>query len=82
MVIVDQFTKMIRFKATTTTASSKDITKVYWDEIWKLHGVLQKVLSDRGPQFSLKFIEDLMKVLEMKRILLIAYYPQTDRHTE
>ena len=33
VVIVDWFTKMIRLKATMTTASSKDVAKVYWDDI-------------------------------------------------
>jgi len=30
---------MIRLKATTTAVSSEDIAKIYWDEIWKIHGV-------------------------------------------
>ena len=49
VVIVDQFTKMIRLKATTTNVSSEEIAKIYWDEIWKLHGVPRAILSDRGP---------------------------------
>ena len=78
MVIVDQFTKMIGLKATMTTALSEDIAKIYWDDIWKLHGVPQKVLSDRGPQFASRFMEDLMKALGIKRALSMAYHPQTD----
>jgi len=49
MVIVNQFTKMIRLKATMTTILSKNIAKIYKDEIWKLPRVLQKILSDREP---------------------------------
>ena len=49
VVIVDQFTKMIRFKVTTITVSFEEIARIYWDEIWKLYGVLWKVLSDKGP---------------------------------
>ena len=37
LVIVDQFTKIIRLKVTTTAVSSKDIAKIYQDKIWKLH---------------------------------------------
>ena len=33
VVIVDQFTKMIRLKATTMTVLSEDITKIYRNEI-------------------------------------------------
>jgi len=46
LVIVDRFTKMIRLKATMTNISSEGITKIYRDEIWKLHGVPRMILSD------------------------------------
>jgi len=82
LVIVDRFTKMIRLKATTTNISSEGIAKIYRDEIWKLHGVPRMILSDRGPQFTLKFMEEFTKVLGTKRKLSIVYHPQTDGQTE
>ena len=82
VVIVDQFTKMIRLKATITMVSSEEIAKIYQDDIWKLHGVLWKVLSNRGPQFTLKFMEDLIKALKTKRTLFTAYHSQTDGQME
>ena len=48
VVIVDQFTKMIRLKATMTNISSKGIAKIYRDNILKLYGIPRKILSDRG----------------------------------
>jgi len=33
VVIMDRFTKIVRLKATTTSISSEEITKIYWDEI-------------------------------------------------
>ena len=73
IVIMNQFTKMIHLKATITNVSSEDIMKIYWDEIWKLHKVPKAVLSDRGPQFASRFMEDLMKALGTKRMLSTAY---------
>jgi len=73
---------MIHLKTTTTNISSEEIVKIYQDNIWKLHGIPRKVLSDRGPQFASKFMEKLMKALGMKRQLLTAYYPQTDGQTK
>ena len=78
MVIVDQFTKMIQLKATTTNISSEGIAKIYRDNIWKLHRIPRKVLSDRGLQFASKFMEELTKALGMKRQLSTAYHPQTN----
>jgi len=78
VVIVDQFTKMIRLKTTMTNISSEGIAKFYMDDIWKLHGVPKKILSNRGPQFTLKFMKEFTKALGTKRQLSTAYHPQTD----
>ena len=67
VVIIDRFIKMIQLKTTMTNISSEEIAKIYRDDIWKLHGISRKVLSDRGPQFALKFMEELTKALGMKR---------------
>jgi len=82
VVIIDQFTKMIRLKVTTMNVSSEGITKIYRDEIWKLNGIPRKILSNRGPQFASKFMEELTKALETKRQLSTAYHLQTDGQTE
>ena len=82
LVIMNRFTKMIRLKATTTNISSEEVAKIYRDEIWKIHGIPKTILSDCGPQFALKFMKDLTRVLGTKRKLSTAYHPQTDRQTE
>ena len=82
VIIVDRFIKIIWLKATTTNISLEEIAKIYRDEIWKLHGVPRKILSNRGPQFALKFMEELTKVLGTKRILSTAYHLQADGQTE
>ena len=79
VVIVDKFTKMIRLKATMTNISLEGIAKIYQDEIWKLYGIPRKILSDREPQFMLKFMEELTKALGITRQLSTAYHPQTNR---
>ena len=82
MVLVDQFTKMIQLKATTTSISLEGIAKIYRDNIWKLHGVPRKILSDQEPQFASKFIEEFTRALEMSKQLSIAYHSQTDGQME
>ena len=62
--------------------SSEGIAKIYRDEIWKLHGVPRMILSDRGPQFTSKFMEEFTKVLGTKRKLSTAYHPQTNGQME
>ena len=58
--------------------SLEGIAKIYRDNIWKLHRVSKKILSDQGPQFASTFMEEFTKVLGTKRQLSTAYHPQTD----
>ena len=60
---------------TMINISLERITKIYRDKIWKLYRIPKKIFSDRGPQFASRFMEELTKVLRMKRMLLIAYHP-------
>ena len=73
---------MVWLKATTTNFSSEGIAKIYRDDIWKLHGIPRKILSDRGPQFTSKFMEEFTKALGTKQQLSTAYYLQTDGQME
>ena len=82
VVIVDRFTKMIWLKATITNMSSEEIAKIYQNEIWKLHGVPRTILSDKRPQFILRFMKDLTKALGTQWMLLTAYHSQTDGQIE
>ena len=55
---------------------------IYQDEIWKLYSYPRTILSDRGPQFTSRFIEDLAKALGTKWMLLTVYHPQTNGQIE
>ena len=73
---------MIQLKATTISISAEGITRIYRDEIWKLHRIPRKILSNRGPQFVSRFMKQLTKILKTTRQLSTAYHPQTDGQTE
>jgi len=59
---------------TMTLISSSEVARIYQDDIWKIHGIPKKIISDRGPQFVSTFMEELCKVLEIKRAMSTAYY--------
>jgi len=62
--------------------SLEGIVKIFRDKIWKLHGIPRKILSDRGPQFVSKFMEEFMKALGATRQLSMVYHSQMDSQTE
>ena len=82
VVIMDWFTKIIKLRVAITVVSSKEITKIYRDNIWKIHRVSRKILSNKGSQLTLQFMEDLSKILGTKQMLSIAYHSQTNGQTE
>jgi len=73
---------MIRIIPTSVGIISKEVTKLYKNNIWKLHRIPRKIISDRGLQFASKFMGELCKCLGIQRALSTAYHPQTDGQTE
>lgn len=80
--VVDRFTKMIHVILTMATVTTQGIARLYQDNVWKLHGLPQKVISDRGPQFASKFMRELNQILGIETALSMAYHPQTNGQTE
>jgi len=58
------------------------MAKIYRDRVWSKHGLLRKIISDRGPQFAVQFMKDLSKLVGIESNLSTAYHPQTDGQTE
>jgi hypothetical protein len=77
-VIVDRLTKVAHFIPVKTTYSGLQLAELYMLRIVCLHGVLKKIVSDRGTQFTLKFWERLNETLDTQLRLSSAYHPQTD----
>ena len=52
------------------------------DNVWKLHGLLESVVLDRGPQFAAELMRELNRMLGIKTKLSMAFHPQTNGQTE
>jgi len=49
LVICDRLSKMTHFVVTTEGMSAEGLARLFQDNVWKLHGLLESVVSDRGP---------------------------------
>ena len=58
------------------------MARLFLDHVFRLHGLPETIVLDRGPQFISAFWEHLTTSLGIKRKLTIAYHPQTDGQTE
>ena len=81
-VWVCRTTKMAHFLPCTTELSAKDNAKMFIDNIVKLHGLPDQIISDRGPQFTSQFWQACCKRLKSESALSTAFHPQTDGQTE
>jgi hypothetical protein len=81
-VIVDHLTKVDHFIPVKTTDSGAKLTELYMSRIMCLHGILKKIVSDSGSQFTSKFREKLHESMDTKLNFSSAYHPQTDGQTE
>ena len=82
LVVCDRLSKMTHFVATTEGTLAEGLARLFRDNIWKLHGLLESIVSDRGPQFAAELIKELNKMLEIETRLSTAFHPQIDGQTE
>jgi len=82
LVVCDRFSKMVHFIATTEKTSAEGLTKLFRDHVWKLHGLPESIVSDRGVQFAAGMMKELNNLLGIQTKLSTAYHPQTDGQTE
>ena len=78
LVVCDRFSKNSHFVATTEKITAEGLARLFRDNVWKLHGLLESVISDRGPQFAAGLTKELNKMLGIETKLSTAYHPQTD----
>ena len=49
LVVCDRFSKMSHFVAITEKTMAEGLARLFRDYVWKLYGLLESVISDRGP---------------------------------
>jgi transposase InsO family protein len=81
-LIVDRLTKVAHFILVKTTYNGATLAELYMSQIVCLHGVLKKIVSDRGTQFTSHFLQQLQEALGTYLKFNSAYHPQADGQTE
>ena len=82
LVVCNRLSKMTHFVATTEETLAEGLARLLWDNVWKLHGLPESVVSDRGPQFAAELTRELNRMLGIKTKLSMAFHSQTDGQTE
>jgi len=82
LVVVDRLTKMAHFIPTTEKTTAGGLARLFRDNVWKLHGLPESIISDRGPQFAAGVMRELNAMLGIDSKLSTAFHPQTDGQME
>ena len=82
LVIVDRLTKMAHFIPTINEVDAPMTAKLFLENIYKLHGLPNDIISDRGSIFTSNFWKELMNLIMIKTNMSTAFHPQSDGQTE
>jgi len=82
LVVVDRLIKIMHFVPTTEKTPVKGLARLFRNNMWKLHGLPESIISDRGPQFMAGIMWELNQILGTKSKLLTVFHPQTNRQTK
>jgi hypothetical protein len=82
VVFVDRLTKMVHIAPTTSQCSAEDFARLFMENVVKLHGLPRKIISDRDPRFTGKFMTTLCELLGTRQAFSTSFHPCTDGQSE
>ena len=81
-VVIDRLSKQRHLVPCTTTITAEGLSELFIHNVFRLHGLPDTIISDRGTQFASDFWTHLCHCLGIDRRLSTAFHPQTDGQTE
>ena len=76
--MIDAYSKRAHFIPTTNNRKAPEVAQQFYENIWKLHGLPLKIVSDRDPIFTSKLWKCLLKLLGTELAMSTPFHPQTD----
>ncbi|GAA5883779.1 hypothetical protein JCM16303_002367 [Sporobolomyces ruberrimus] len=82
LVFVDHLTSFTHLVPARTTDTADVLAQQFLDNIFRLHGLPAKVVSDRGSTFVSQFLRRLFELLKIKSSPSTSYHPATNGATK
>ena len=75
-------TKMMITIPCNEAISVEGVADLYLRQVFPRFGIPSKVISDRDPRFTSKFMKELCRLMVIKQNISTAYHPRTDDQSE
>lgn len=82
MVVVDHLTKAVHFIPALESWKADDLARAFVTDIFRLHGLPDVIVSDRGTTFMSRFWTSVLQQLQISPAPSTAFHPATDGQTE
>ena len=82
LTVVDKATKMCHFIACTEQISAKEVAVLYWQQVGRLHGIPDVIISDRDVRFTSRFWKELWRVLGTDLRMGSGFHPESSGQVE
>jgi hypothetical protein len=79
---VDKFSKYAHFVPLKHPFTALQVALAYMDNVFKLHGFPEALISDRDRVFTSQVWQQLFKFTKTELRMSTSYHPQTDGQTE
>jgi len=66
---------MVYFIPTIEKTLAEGLARLFRDNVWKLHGLPESIISDRRSQFAARLMQELNGILGIKSKLSTVFYP-------
>jgi transposase InsO family protein len=82
LTVVDRFSKFAHFIPLSHPYTAASVARAFFNEIVRLHGLPESIVSDQDPVFTGHVWRDLFKLSGVTLKMSTAFHPQTDGQFE
>jgi hypothetical protein len=82
LVVIDKLSKAMTLIPTKSSVSAQQVAQLFLKEVYRLHGLPRKIISDRDVRLTGRFWQELHRLVQSKLAMSSSFHPQTDGQTE
>ena len=78
LVVCDRLSKIVYFLIEIEKTSAKELARLFRDNVWRLHRLLESRISDKRSQIAADLTKELNRMLDIATKLSVTFYLQTE----